>query len=125
MLIRTIPQMVEAAIERAARRTTIYIAMVMAGLVIAVGESVRETFELAIPQQHVPKRERGWARRAGQLLKWINEGEDAVARAIQTRLGPRTRKRTRRYERLRSIARGKQKYEGDRNRLIVWWLLAQ
>jgi hypothetical protein len=125
MLIRTITQMVEAAIERAAQWTTICIAMAMAGIVIALGESVRGMLEPAAPQHYVPKRERGWARRAGRLLQWINEGADAVARAIQTRLGPKTRQHTRQYETLRSIARGKQGYQGDRNRLIVWWLLAQ
>ena len=117
--------MVRAAIERTARRTTVHFAMVVTGLAITVGESVREMFESTVPPPYVPKRESKWDRQVARLLRWINDGVDAIVSTVQTGLGPRARKHTRQHQRLRLMARGTQEHQGFRHRLIVWWCLAQ
>jgi hypothetical protein len=121
IIVRSVVRVVEAAITRSAQRAVTYTAMVTAGLVINIKDSVSEMFAPAETPQYVPKKKAEWTRGLGRLLHRINEGADAVARAIQQWIRPKKRRYTRRYEKIRSFARGEQGHRRSRNRWIVWW----
>jgi hypothetical protein len=121
LIVRNTVKLVETAITRAAQRTVTYTAMVAAGLVITVNESVREIFSPAKTPTYVPKKKAEWTRRLGRLLHWTNEGADAAALAIQHWIHPRQRRHTRQYERICSIARSEPGHQRAWHRWIVWW----
>jgi hypothetical protein len=121
LIVRNTVRLVETAITRAAQRAVTHTAIVTAGLVITVHDSVSELFAPAKIPTYVPRKKTEWTRRLGRLLHWINEGADAAAWVIQHWIRPRQRRHTRRYERIRSIARNEQGHQRARNRWIVWW----